>query len=100
MSPRVVVIGAGPAGVRAAQAVVQAGVRPVVIDEGERDGGQIYRRQPDGFTRTATTLYGSEADKANRLHADFEAMRAELDYRSGTLVWNVTAGAVHTMRGS
>ncbi len=41
--PRVVVVGAGPAGVRAAQVLVEAGVRPIVIDEGRRDGGQIYR---------------------------------------------------------
>ena len=47
-APRVVVVGAGPAGVRAAQALVQAGLRPIVIDEGRRDGGQIYRRQPEG----------------------------------------------------
>ena len=49
--PRVVIVGAGPAGVRAAAALVEAGVRPIVVNEGSRDGGQIYRRQPDGFTR-------------------------------------------------
>ena len=49
--PRVIIIGAGPAGVRAAETLVEAGVRPIVVDEGARDGGQIYRRQPEGFTR-------------------------------------------------
>ena len=38
--PRVIVVGAGPAGVRAAQALVAAGLRPIVLDEGRRDGGQ------------------------------------------------------------
>ena len=33
------IVGAGPAGVRAAQALVEAGVRPVLVDEGLRDGG-------------------------------------------------------------
>ena len=95
--PRVVVVGAGPAGVRAAQALVEAGVRPVVIDEGRRDGGQIYRRQPEGFTRTHAMLYGSEAAKAQALHSDFDALRAQIDYRSETLAWNVTPGQLHTL---
>ena len=87
--PRIVVVGTGPAGVRAAQALVQAGVRPVVVDEGSRDGGQIYRRQPEGFTRSYAKLYGSEAAKADSLHRDFDALRGQLDYRSDTLAWNV-----------
>jgi len=62
--PRVIVVGAGPAGVRAAEALVQAGLRPIVIDEGRRDGGQIYRRQPEGFTRSYKKLYGTESAKA------------------------------------
>lgn len=95
--PRIVVIGAGPAGVRAAQALVEAGVRPIVIDEGRRDGGQIYRRQPEGFTRTHAMLYGSEAAKAQALHNDFDALRAQIDHRAETLAWNVTAGQLHTV---
>jgi NADPH-dependent 2,4-dienoyl-CoA reductase/sulfur reductase-like enzyme len=93
-----VVVGAGPAGVRAAQALVQAGVRPTVVDEGQRDGGQIYRRQPVGFTRPYTKLYGSEASKAEALHRDFDALRPQIDYRSRTLAWNLTAGALHVVR--
>ena len=61
--PRVIVVGAGPAGVRAAQTLVEAGLRPIVIDEGRRDGGQIYRRQPEGFARSYPQLYGTEAQK-------------------------------------
>jgi len=99
-SPRVVVVGTGPAGVRAAQALVEAGVRPIVIDEGRRDGGQIYRRQPEGFTRTHATLYGSEAAKAQALHSDFDALRTQIDYRPETLAWNVTAGQLHTVHAT
>jgi NADPH-dependent 2,4-dienoyl-CoA reductase/sulfur reductase-like enzyme len=95
--PRIVVVGAGPAGVRAAQALVEAGVRPIVIDEGRRDGGQIYRRQPEGFKRTHEMLYGSEAAKAQALHGDFDALRKQIDHRAETLAWNVTAGQVHTV---
>jgi len=98
--PRVVVVGAGPAGVRAAQVLVEAGVRPIVIDEGRRDGGQIYRRQPDGFTRTHALLYGSEAAKAQALHHGFDALREHIVYRPETLAWNVTPGQLHTVHAS
>ncbi|MGR4871215.1 FAD-dependent oxidoreductase [Variovorax sp. LARHSF232] len=95
--PRVVVVGAGPAGVRAAQALVQAGLRPVVIDEGRRDGGQIYRRQPEGFKRSYAKLYGTEAAKAQALHRDFDALRTQVDYRSDTLAWNLSEGELHVV---
>lgn len=96
--PRVVVVGAGPAGVRAAEALVSAGVRPIVIDEGRRDGGQIYRRQPEGFTRTYETLYGTEAARARAIHETFERLRPHIDYRPETLVWNLAEGQVWTDR--
>lgn len=97
--PRVVVVGAGPAGVRAARALAEAGVRPVLVDEGLRDGGQIYRRQPDGFTRSYAKLYGSEAAKADALHRDFDALRDRIDHRGRTLAWNLTAGELHVVCG-
>ncbi|SEJ59091.1 FAD/NAD(P)-dependent oxidoreductase [Paraburkholderia diazotrophica] len=100
MAATVIVIGAGPAGVRAAQALVEAGLRPVVIDEGRRDGGQIYRRQPEGFTRTYETLYGTQAQHAHALHRDFDALRTKIDYVPDTLVWNVEPGAVHVVSGT
>jgi NADPH-dependent 2,4-dienoyl-CoA reductase/sulfur reductase-like enzyme len=100
-NPKVVVVGAGPAGVRAAQALVELGVRPVVVDEGARDGGQIYRRQPAGFRRPYAKLYGSEAGKAETLHRDFDALESRIDYRPHTLAWNLTAreaNALHVVR--
>lgn len=60
---RVVIVGAGPAGIRCAETLVKAGIKPVLIDENRRDGGQIYRRQPEGFTRDYRALYGTEAAK-------------------------------------
>jgi NADPH-dependent 2,4-dienoyl-CoA reductase/sulfur reductase-like enzyme len=76
-SPNVLIVGAGPAGVRAAQTLVAAGLRPIVVDEGARAGGQIYRRPPDGFRRPARLLYGSEAAKATALHRDFDEMAGD-----------------------
>ncbi|CAB3663733.1 NAD(P)/FAD-dependent oxidoreductase [Trinickia soli] len=95
MAARVIIVGAGPAGVRAAQALVEAGHRPVVIDEGRRDGGQIYRRQPEGFKRSYDALYGTEAKRAIALHQTFDALKQRIDYLPDTLVWNITQGEVH-----
>ncbi|ABE36603.1 pyridine nucleotide-disulfide oxidoreductase family protein [Paraburkholderia xenovorans LB400] len=93
--PRIVVVGAGPAGVRCAETLLAAGIRPIVVDEGRRDGGQIYRRQPDGFTRPYVKLYGTEAARAENLHQSFERLRAQIDYRPQTLAWNVAQGKLH-----
>jgi NADPH-dependent 2,4-dienoyl-CoA reductase/sulfur reductase-like enzyme len=89
---RVVIVGAGPAGTRCAEALVAAGIRPILIDENRRDGGQIYRRQPEGFSRDYATLYGSEAQKARALHQSFDRLREQIDYRPDTLVWSLTPG--------
>lgn len=97
--PRIIVVGAGPAGTRAAEALVRAGVRPTVIDEGRRDGGQIYRRQPDNFTRPYKKLYGTEAARAKAVHDSFDALKPHIDYRPETLVWNVAGGQVWTASG-
>lgn len=41
----VAVVGAGPAGIAAAVAAAEAGRRVVVLDEGQRPGGQIWRHR-------------------------------------------------------
>lgn len=96
--PRVIVIGAGPAGVRCAQTLVEAGLRPVVVDENRRDGGQIYRRQPDNFTRAYAKLYGTEAERAQALHTTFDALRGQVDYMPETLAWNIFGGKLYVVR--
>lgn len=96
MSGEVIVVGAGPAGVRAAETLVRAGVRPIVIDEGQRSGGQIYRRQPAGFTRSYEALYATEAARAQAVHETFDGLVGQIDYRPETLVWNVAEGRVWT----
>ncbi|MFQ5784926.1 MAG: NAD(P)/FAD-dependent oxidoreductase [Alphaproteobacteria bacterium] len=97
-APRVVVVGAGPAGARAAETLARHGLFPVVIDEAPQSGGQIYRRPPAGFRRPAAALYGFEAAKARRLHAAFDALADAIDYRPETLVWNLSRGVAHTLR--
>ena len=93
--PRVIIVGAGPAGVRCAEILVAAGLRPTVVDENRRDGGQIYRRQPDNFTRPYAKLYGTEAERARSLHATFDALRGKIDYLPETLAWNIFQRELH-----
>ena len=97
---RVVIVGAGPAGARAAECLVRHGLRPTVIDEQPRSGGQIYRRPPvaTGFTRAAKDLYGFESAKASALHQAFDAILGSIDYRPDTLAWDISDGAVWTSR--
>lgn len=97
--PRIVIVGAGPAGVRAAEQLVRAGHRPVVIDEAPRCGGQIYRQPPDGRARPARDLYGYAAAKAEALHRTFDALRGAIDHRAETLAWHVEPGALHLLSG-
>ncbi|MGE8680815.1 MAG: FAD-dependent oxidoreductase [Achromobacter marplatensis] len=84
-----VIVGAGPAGVRAAEALVAQGLRPVVLDEAPRAGGQIYRQPPQGFQRSKQELYGFEHRKADAVHRAMAALLPQVDYRPGSLVWNV-----------
>lgn len=93
---RIVIVGAGPAGVRAAQTLVQAGLRPAVIDEAAASGGQIYRRQPRLFRRSHAAIYGFEAAKAQAIHRCFDAIVEHIDYQPNTMVWNVHDHALYT----
>ncbi|WP_150550164.1 NAD(P)/FAD-dependent oxidoreductase [Pandoraea soli] len=95
----IVIVGAGPAGIRAAQTLVAAGQRPVVLDENMRWGGQIYRQPPvgAGFTRTKQALYGFEAAKADAIHGTMAALLPQVDYRPETLVWACDPARLHTI---
>jgi NADPH-dependent 2,4-dienoyl-CoA reductase/sulfur reductase-like enzyme len=94
-----VVVGAGPAGCRAAATLAAAGLAPIVIDEAPRSGGQIYRRAPIGFTRSYGTLYGFDATKARRLHEAFDGLGASIDYRPETLVWDLAPSVLQCLSG-
>jgi NADPH-dependent 2,4-dienoyl-CoA reductase/sulfur reductase-like enzyme len=96
---RIVIVGAGPAGVRAAETLVAAGLKPIVIDENARWGGQIYRQPPanGGFERSKKTLYGFEAHKADALHSTMAALLPSVDYRPDTLAWACETGRLDTL---
>jgi len=95
--PDVVVVGAGPAGIRAAATLHVQGVRPILLDEGQGSGGQGYRAPSPEFSLDMDGLMGSQAAKYRALHACFAAMRDAIDYRPGTLVWAVQDHTLHVV---
>lgn len=88
----VVIVGAGPAGISAARTLLDHGIKPCLVDESLRGGGQIYRRQPANFQRSAKQLYGFEASKAEAVHRTLDELAPLIDYRPETLVWNAEDG--------
>ena len=97
MTHRVVIVGAGPAGVRATEALARAGLQPILIDEAAGVGGQIYRQSPGGDGRLAADIYGSEAGKATAIHTCLKALEGRLEYRPRTFAWNVFNGQLDLM---
>ena len=96
---RVVIVGAGPAGLAAAGRLAEAGLSPIVIDEGVAAGGQIFRRPAPGVGLDMARLLG-------RMHADYaafhgraDALLTRLDYRPRTLAWAVFEGHLWTVAG-
>jgi hydrogen cyanide synthase HcnB len=93
-----VIVGAGPAGIRAAQTLAHHGLRPLVIDEAPRWGGQIYRQPPVNFQRSKKTLYGFEAARADAVHKAMSGILKSVDYLPNTLVWNAEGGQLDILR--
>ncbi|AZP72406.1 FAD/NAD(P)-binding oxidoreductase [Pseudomonas poae] len=96
----VVIVGAGPAGISAARTLLDHGVKPCLVDESLRGGGQIYRRQPANFQRSARQLYGFEASKAEAVHRTVDELAPLIDYRPETLVWNAEDGRLDMLNNS
>ncbi|MFT0533107.1 NAD(P)/FAD-dependent oxidoreductase [Castellaniella hirudinis] len=90
-----VIIGAGPAGLAAAQTLAAHGLRPVLLDEAPAVGGQIYRQAPPGMRRDARALYGFDARQARAAHQLGERLADLADYRPQTLVWDIQDRTVH-----
>ncbi|MFL5258476.1 MAG: FAD/NAD(P)-binding oxidoreductase, partial [Hyphomicrobiales bacterium] len=94
---RVVIVGAGPAGIAAAATLVQYGVRPVLFDEGRHPGGQAYGRLPDSPRLSAAALLGRESVKYRRVHETFEKIRPHLAYQPESLVWSIHERELHVL---
>ncbi len=85
--PEILILGAGPAGVGAALALADHGVRALVVDSGFAAGGQVYRPMPDTFAPNGTPGLGpdqEEGARQRRLLADSGVATA-----FGRLVWSI-----------
>jgi NADPH-dependent 2,4-dienoyl-CoA reductase/sulfur reductase-like enzyme len=100
MNARVVIVGGGPAGIRAAERLVGHRLAPILIDEAPRIGGRIYQQPPKapGFRRSAEALYGSEARKAEALTALFADIQPQIDYRPDGTVFDVSDDRLIVLR--
>jgi NADPH-dependent 2,4-dienoyl-CoA reductase/sulfur reductase-like enzyme len=95
----IVIVGAGPAGINAAELLLAGGHRPILLDESRQAGGQGYRRPSPGLALDMAALMGSEAAKYTTLHHRFEALRGQIDYRPDTLVWGIDGKTLHLVQG-
>jgi hydrogen cyanide synthase HcnB len=92
-----VIVGAGPAGMRAAITLAAAGVQVVVLDEAAAPGGQIFRTPPSAIRRAQSELYGAQGKRAVALKAAFAAACSRgVDYRPLSLVWSAEGNELLT----
>ncbi|TCR63153.1 NAD(P)/FAD-dependent oxidoreductase [Bosea sp. BK604] len=97
---RIVIVGAGPAGIAAADALSAAPVEVTLIDEAARPGGQLYRSPAPGLKLDMSRLLGSSHGAYAAFHDKAAGLCRRLDYRPGTLVWSIHGGAVHLASAS
>jgi NADPH-dependent 2,4-dienoyl-CoA reductase/sulfur reductase-like enzyme len=94
-----VIVGAGPAGLACATALVEAGLRPIVLEEGWRPGGQGTRRLSAAMLPEAARLMGTRAARAAaRREAAEDRVLASCDWRPGSLVWGIFGGQLEVVR--
>ncbi len=84
------VVGAGPGGMAAATGLSRAGLRVVVLDEGARAGGQIYRQLPEGAAATAGIAEPPSHDHGHELIHSFEGVPVTTLH--GATVWDAKPG--------
>lgn len=81
------VIGAGPAGARAALRAQACGLGVLLVDENPDAGGQVWRPLPPGFARAAGVQPSTEAVQGDALRAELRGAGVRCLF--GHKVWNV-----------
>lgn len=82
-----IVIGAGPAGARAALRARACGLSVLLVDENHDAGGQVWRPLPAGFSRRAEAPPSPEARDGDALRG--ELRNAGIECLFGHKVWNI-----------
>lgn len=83
------VVGAGPAGLSAAQAAASAGASVILLDERSAAGGQ-YFKQP--LTQTAARLLADDEQARSGARLVQAAQAAGVTFFEGTTVWGAARG--------
>ncbi len=86
------IVGAGPAGMAAANVLAAAGLAVTVVDEGHRPGGQIFRQLPEGVD-----AHGAIAEPPSHRHGHTlleEFARGTVRTIAGATVWDCKPGRV------
>ena len=83
-----VIVGAGPAGLSAAIALANLNLEPLLIDEGDDVGGQIYR-QPTVDLRPGPERRRTDTAAGQRLLNRFERVADRVHVLRGTTVWGI-----------
>ncbi|WP_200776644.1 FAD-dependent oxidoreductase, partial [Azospirillum argentinense] len=84
---RVVVVGAGPAGMMAAAQAARLGCAVLLVDEAPRPGGQIHRQPSPSLAGGAVSAAARpEAERKRRLFDRFARHAGSIDHRPGTSV--------------
>jgi NADPH-dependent 2,4-dienoyl-CoA reductase/sulfur reductase-like enzyme len=94
---KVVIVGAGPAGISAAELLVANGIRPTLIDEAATAGGQIYRRPAPHINLDMGRLLGRDNVNYESFHARADNLLPRVNYRPRTTAWALFGDCVWTV---
>ena len=98
---RPVIIGAGPAGLGAAAAFVEAGITPVVIEETNYPGGQGTRRLSAAIENLGQTIFGASKYSKTQIRERLEdQVLSNCDLRTRTMAWAIYDNVISTSSDS
>ncbi|ANN17449.1 FAD/NAD(P)-binding oxidoreductase [Amycolatopsis orientalis] len=94
MSRQVVIVGAGPAGLAAAEHALRAGARVTVLDQADTPGGQYHRMPPEAYQARNSGRAGFERRRRLLAHP-------RCRWWPGSTVWafGSAENRVHVLRG-
>ena len=83
------IVGAGPGGMAAALRIAGSGLSVVVLDEGSRPGGQIFRQLPEGFVHAHPPAEPPSHDAGHELLHSLTGTKIRIEPRA--TVWDARA---------